>query len=73
MTRISGPSAVGLAVLVHGLFKAVYAGGVDPATLELVHLRASQVNGCSACVDSGAKAARKGGMSHDPHRVTGPC
>ena len=73
MTRISGPSAVGLAVLVQGLFKAVYAGGVDPATLELVHLRTSQINGCSACVDSGAKAARKGGVSHDPHRVTGPC
>ena len=58
---------------VQDLYKAVMAGGVEPAILELVHLRASQVNGCSACVDSGAKAARKGGVSHDPHRVTGPC
>jgi AhpD family alkylhydroperoxidase len=47
------------------LFKAVYAGGVDPVTLELVHLRVSQINGCSACVDSGAKAARKAGETEE--------
>jgi AhpD family alkylhydroperoxidase len=47
------------------LFKAVYTGGVDQATLELVHLRASQINGCSACVDSGAKAARKAGETEE--------
>ena len=47
------------------LFKAVYAGGVDPATLELVHLRASQINGCSACVDSGARSARKAGETEE--------
>jgi len=47
------------------LFKAVYAGGVDPATLELVHLRVSQINGCSACVDSGAKSARKAGETEE--------
>ena len=46
-------------------FKAVYAGGVDPATLELVHLRASQINGCSACVDSGARSARKAGETEE--------
>jgi len=50
---------------VQALFKAIYGGGVDPATLELVHLRASQVNGCSACVDSGAKAARKAGETEE--------
>jgi AhpD family alkylhydroperoxidase len=50
---------------VQALFKAVHAGGVDPATLELVHLRASQINGCSACVDSGAKAARKAGETEE--------
>jgi AhpD family alkylhydroperoxidase len=47
------------------LFKAIYRGGVDPATLELVHLRTSQINGCSACVDSGAKAARKAGETEE--------
>ena len=30
-----------------------------------MHLRASQINGCSACVDSGAKTARKAGNSDD--------
>jgi AhpD family alkylhydroperoxidase len=50
---------------IQGLFKAVYTGGVDPATLELVHLRASQVNGCSACVDSGTKSARKAGETDE--------
>jgi AhpD family alkylhydroperoxidase len=45
------------------LFKAVYAGGVPPQTLELAHLRASQVNGCSACVDAGIKSAAKAGVS----------
>jgi len=47
------------------LFKAVHAGGADPATLELVHLRASQINGCSACVDSGARSARKAGETEE--------
>jgi AhpD family alkylhydroperoxidase len=47
------------------LFKAVQGGGADPATLELVHLRASQINGCSACVDSGARSARKAGETEE--------
>ena len=36
------------------LYKAAHSGGVPASTLELVHLRASQINGCSACVHSGA-------------------
>src|SRR5262249_43026018 len=58
-------TALGALEPVQALFKAVYAGGVDPATLELVHLRTSQINGCSACVDSGAKAARKAGETEE--------
>jgi len=50
---------------IQGLFKATGKGGVPPATLELVHLRASQVNGCSACVDSGARSAKKAGETDD--------
>ncbi|MEV0681193.1 carboxymuconolactone decarboxylase family protein [Actinosynnema sp. NPDC050436] len=42
-------------------FKAVHSGGVPQSTLELVHLRASQINGCSACVESGTRAAREAG------------
>jgi AhpD family alkylhydroperoxidase len=48
---------------VQHLFKAIYAGGVPPQTLELVHLRASQINGCSACVGAGATSAAKAGVS----------
>jgi AhpD family alkylhydroperoxidase len=48
---------------VQHLLKAIYAGGVPEQTLELMHLRASQINGCSYCVDDGAKSATKAGMS----------
>jgi AhpD family alkylhydroperoxidase len=50
---------------IQALYKAIYRGGVAPATLELVHLRASQINGCSACVDSGTKSARKAGETDE--------
>ena len=64
--RMKNPAMVlGAMEPFQALFKAVYAGGVDPATLELVHLRASQINGCSACVDSGARSARKAGETEE--------
>jgi AhpD family alkylhydroperoxidase len=47
---------------VRHLFKAIYAGGVSPATLELVHLRASQINGCSACVDAATGGGLRAGV-----------
>jgi AhpD family alkylhydroperoxidase len=50
---------------VQHLFKHVYAGGVPRHTLELVHLRVSQINGCSACVDAGAASATKAGISSE--------
>ncbi len=50
---------------VQHLFNAVYAGGVPRQTLELVHLRASQINGCSACVDAGAATAATAGLSSE--------
>lgn len=40
---------------------ATYAGGVPAKTLALSHLRASQINGCGACVDSGARHAEQAG------------
>jgi AhpD family alkylhydroperoxidase len=36
-----------------------------PIPRELVHLRASQINGCSVCVDMHAKGARKSGESEE--------
>lgn len=50
---------------IQALLKATTEGGVPPATLELVHLRASQINGCSACVDGGARSARKAGETDE--------
>lgn len=47
------------------LDKAVKKGTVPPATLELVHLRVSQVNGCSACVDGGVRHAKKAGETDE--------
>jgi AhpD family alkylhydroperoxidase len=39
--------------------------GVAPATLELVHLRASQINGCSVCVELHGTALKKEGESDE--------
>jgi AhpD family alkylhydroperoxidase len=63
--RMKNPAAVipGAWQAVVALNKASDSGGVPPSTLELVHLRVSQINGCSACVDSGVKAAAKSGES----------
>jgi AhpD family alkylhydroperoxidase len=47
------------------LNKATKNGAVPAETLELVHLRASQINGCSFCVDAGAKNAQKGGETDE--------
>ncbi|MCO1597904.1 carboxymuconolactone decarboxylase family protein, partial [Micromonospora sp. RHAY321] len=47
------------------LYKAAHSAGVPGSTLELVHLRVSQINGCGACVDSGARGARKAGETEE--------
>ena len=47
------------------LGKAVHKGGVPPQTIELVHLRASQINGCSVCVEMHARALKKAGESDE--------
>jgi len=63
--RMKNPAAVlpGAWQAVVALNQASEGGGVPSSTLELVHLRVSQVNGCSPCVDSGVKAAVKSGES----------
>lgn len=50
---------------IQSLNAATGQGGVPPATLALVHLRASQINGCSFCVHSGTSHARKAGETGD--------
>lgn len=56
---------------IQNLYKAIYSGGVPQATLELVHLRASQINGCSACVHAGVTSATKAGESTDRLHAVG--
>jgi AhpD family alkylhydroperoxidase len=50
---------------IQALYAATQKGGVPSRTLELVHLRVSQINGCSFCVDGGARMAKKGGETDD--------
>src|SRR5881392_1450438 len=60
-TRMSNPATLlpDATNAIQTLLKATRKGGVPEKTLELVHLRASQINGCSFCVDSGARSAKK--------------
>jgi AhpD family alkylhydroperoxidase len=47
------------------LLAATDNGGVPETTLGLVHLRVSQINGCSACIDAGSRGAKKAGESDE--------
>ncbi len=40
-------------------------GGRSQALHHLIHLRASQINGCGACVDGGVKHAKKAGETDE--------
>ena len=44
---------------------AIKATGVSERTRELMHLRASQINGCGVCVDMHPKLARKAGETDE--------
>jgi AhpD family alkylhydroperoxidase len=57
---MKNPAAVlpGAWQAVIALNKASDSGGVPADTMEIVHLRVSQVNACSACVASAAKSAQ---------------
>ncbi|WP_329279796.1 carboxymuconolactone decarboxylase family protein [Streptomyces sp. NBC_00691] len=65
--RMTNPAYLlpGAGPAIQELVKATRDGGVPESTLELVHLRASQINGCGFCVDYGAKSARKNGVSDE--------
>ena len=49
----------------HALRGATEQGGVPAATLQLIELRASQINGCSVCVEMHARMMRKAGETDD--------
>jgi AhpD family alkylhydroperoxidase len=45
---------------IRALNEATTQGGVPQQTLDLVHLRVSQINGCSICVGAAAYARKRG-------------
>jgi len=59
--RMQNPAALlpGSVEAVQALMECTRQGGVPETTLELVHLRASQINGCSFCVDAGWRSAKR--------------
>lgn len=65
--RIKNPAVVlpGAMQPILDVVEATKKGGVDELALELVHLRASQVNGCSSCVDAGVRSAKKAGETDE--------
>src|SRR3954469_21545255 len=60
-SRMKSPAMVipGAMQALHALKHAVEQGGVPAATLGLVELRPSQINGCSVCVDMHARLMKK--------------
>ncbi len=50
---------------IQSIIKAAHSAGVPRSTMELVHLRASQINGCSPCVYSGSISAKKAGETDE--------
>jgi len=56
-TRVS-PKAVNV---MFGLQTYVNNSGLEPRLLELVKMRASQINGCAYCLDMHSKDARAAG------------
>jgi AhpD family alkylhydroperoxidase len=65
--RMSNPAMVVPDAMqaLHALGASAEKGGVPSRTLGLVHLRASQINGCSLCVDGGSRNAKKAGETDE--------
>ncbi|MGH9467337.1 MAG: carboxymuconolactone decarboxylase family protein [Terriglobales bacterium] len=47
------------------LNSSIEQSGLPSSTIKLVHLRVSQINGCSTCVDMHARELRQGGETDD--------
>src|SRR5260370_16915255 len=65
--RLKNPAALvpGAMQAIQGLIGAVQKAGTPPEVLQLAHLRASQINGCAACIDGGVKHAKQAGESDE--------
>lgn len=54
-----------LQALSTAVHEAASRAGLPPATIGLVELRASQINGCAVCLDMHTRGARKAGESDE--------
>ena len=65
--RMANPavSVPGAFDALQALAKAAGRGGLPEAVPELVHLRASQINGCSVCVQMHSEGLKKAGESDE--------
>jgi len=65
--RMNNPAMIvpGAMEALLALAKSTQKGGVPSPTLDLVKLRASQINGCSLCVDMHARDAKKAGETDE--------
>ncbi len=65
--RMKNPAEIlpGTTKTLQALYQVVQRGSVPMTTLHLVHLRASQINGCAFCVESGARYAKKAGETDE--------
>jgi AhpD family alkylhydroperoxidase len=65
--RMKNPAMIITAAMqpIQALWGCAQQGGVPPKTLNLVHLRASQINGCSVCVDSGSRHSKQAGETNE--------
>ena len=65
--RLKNPAALvpGAMQAIQGLIGAVHKAGTPDKVLQLAHLRASQINGCAACIDGGVKQAKAAGESDE--------
>jgi AhpD family alkylhydroperoxidase len=65
--RIDNPAFAvpGAMDALQALGKAVHRAGVPARTLELMHLRASQINGCGVCVVHHPRIAKRLGETDD--------
>ena len=66
-SRMSNPAMIVPSAMqaLQALAASTEKGGVPARTLGLVHLRASQINGCSVCVDMHPRIARKAGETDE--------
>src|SRR5262245_35500021 len=63
--RLANPATPETVQAIQTILKATREGGVPQKTLELIHLRVSQINGCSFCVDLGARDAKRVGETDE--------